>query len=77
VTIVTGPWDLRNQEDPDDLFLETMSQAPQAGSSNASSIATYAPQMRVTKEPYTNPLVAKGDDWTRSLVQLAKTAELK
>ncbi|KAF8582295.1 hypothetical protein K439DRAFT_1351553 [Ramaria rubella] len=33
--------------------------------------------MRVTKETYTNPLVAQGDDWTRSLVQLAKTAELK
>jgi len=51
-----------------------MSQAPQAG---PSSTATFTPQMRVTKETYTHPIVAKGDDWSRSLVQLAKTAELK
>ena len=54
-----------------------MSQTPQAGPSTGSTISPYTPQMRVTKETYTNPLVAQGDDWTRSLVQLAKTAELK
>ncbi|KAF8496319.1 hypothetical protein JB92DRAFT_2796061, partial [Gautieria morchelliformis] len=54
-----------------------MSQQAQAGPSTGSSISPYAPQLRVTKETYSNPLVAQGDDWTRSLVQLAKTAELK
>ncbi|KAF8517564.1 hypothetical protein BU17DRAFT_49642 [Hysterangium stoloniferum] len=53
-----------------------MSQTSQAGPSNGTAVS-YTPQMRVTKESYTNPLVAQGDGWTRSLVQLAKTAELK
>ncbi|KIJ44306.1 hypothetical protein M422DRAFT_60119 [Sphaerobolus stellatus SS14] len=54
-----------------------MSQTPQAGPSTASLVSGYGSTIRVAKETYTNPLVAKGDDWTKSLVQLAKTAELK
>ncbi|GJJ12372.1 hypothetical protein Clacol_006613 [Clathrus columnatus] len=54
----------------------SMSHVPQAGPSNSTPLPGYA-QLRITKESYTNPLIAQGDGWTRSLVQLAKTAELK
>lgn len=29
------------------------------------------------QEPYPKPIVAQGHDWTKNLIQLAKTAELK
>lgn len=53
-----------------------MSHVSQTDSSNSTTLPPYT-QLRITKESYPNPLVAQGDDWTRSLVHLAKTAELK